>query len=379
VPPAPPPSPLAPVSVGTVELVALDLPLARPWRSAAAAYATRTVLLVHVVAEEAEGWAECAVEPAPTYSPEHLGSARAVLLDHLLPMVAAGPGDVARLGPALTAVRGHEQARAAAELAVLDAQLRAAGRSLADWLGATAPGVPAGAALGLHADVGDLLAEADEALGAGAVRLRVKVAPGAAAGPLRALRDHVGPGVALQADANGTFRLEDTGHLAELEALDELGLACLEQPLPPEDLVGSARLAERLATPVCLDEPLTSIAAIEAAVALGACEVVCLKPARLGGWPAARRAHDRCVELGVPAWVGGMLETGVGRAANAAVAALPGFTLAPDLDPRGRFDPDLADPLHPVDGQVPVPRGPGTGAVPDPALLRAAEVVRLPR
>jgi O-succinylbenzoate synthase len=377
VPTPPPLSPLAPVTVQAVQLVAVDLPVARPLRSAAAAYATRTVLLVHVVAAEAEGWAECAVEPAPTYSSEHLATARTVLVEHLLPLVAAGQGDVALLGPALAAVRGNEQARAAAELAVLDAQLRAADRSLADWLGATAAGVPAGAALGLHPDPTDLLAEADEALAAGASRLRVKVAPGAALEPLRALRAHVGPDLALQADANGTFAADDANHLAELDGLDELGLACLEQPLAPDDLLGHARLAARLATPICLDEPLTSVAAIESAVALGACEVVCLKPARLGGWPAARRAHDRCVELGVPVWVGGMLETGVGRAANAAVAALPGMSLAPDLDPRGRFDPDLADPLRPVDGLVPVPRGPGTGAVPDAALLAAAEIVRV--
>jgi O-succinylbenzoate synthase len=268
-------------------------------------------------------------------------------------------------------------ARAAVELAVLDAQLRAADRSLAGWLGATAAGVPAGAALGLHADVAGLLAEADEALAAGAARLRVKVAPGAAADHLAALRRHVPADVPLQADANGSFALDDPAHRAELHRVDDIGLTCLEQPLAPEDLLGHARLADELVTPICLDEPLTSLAAIEAAIALGACEVVCLKPARVGGWVEARRVHDRCVALGVPLWVGGMLETGVGRAANAAVAALPGMALPPDLDPRGRFDPDLADPLRPVDGLVPVPAGPGTGAAPDPARLADAEITRV--
>jgi O-succinylbenzoate synthase len=332
------------------------------------------VLLVHVVADEAEGWAECATESAPTYSPEFTAAAALVLRDHLVPRAEAGGlGDARDVADALSAVRGHQCARAGLHLAVLEAQLRAADRSLASWLGAVATAVPAGAALGLHDDADDLLTEADEALAAGATRLRVKVAPGRAARHLTALRHHVGAELVLQADANGSFTEDDP----ELDELDEVALACLEQPLAPDDLLAHARLAERLHTPICLDEPLTSVAAIEAAVALGACEVVCLKPARVGSWTEAVRAHDRCVALGVPVWVGGLLETGVGRAANVAVAALPGMALPPDLDPRGRFDPDLADPLLPIDGGCPVPAGPGTGALPDPHLLGEATVERL--
>jgi O-succinylbenzoate synthase len=373
----PPLEPLPAVRVEALELVSVPMRLATPLVTAAGAQRERTVLLVHVRAAEAEGWAECAAEPSPTYSPEFSDAARLVLRDHLLPRALAGPtGDALALGPHLAAVRGHPMARAAVELAVLDAQLRAADHSLAGWLGATATAVPAGAALGLHIDVAALLAEADDALAAGAARLRVKVSPGAAAAHLAALREHVGSDVPLQADANGTFRLDHPAHVAELRLVDEVGLTCLEQPLAPEDLLGHARLANELVTPICLDEPLTSLDAIEAAIALGACEVVCLKPARVGGWVEARRVHDRCVALGVPLWVGGMLETGVGRAANLAAAALPGMALPPDLDPRGRFDPDLADPLRPVDGLVPVPSGAGTGSVPDAALLAGAEVTR---
>jgi O-succinylbenzoate synthase len=227
----------------------------------------------------------------------------------------------------------------------------------------------------MHADDEALLGEADAALAAGAARLRLKIAPGRAAAPLAALRAHVGAGVALQADANGSFRLDEPDHVRELEAVDAVGLTCLEQPLAPDDLVGHARLAARLATPICLDEPLTSIGALEAAVALGACEVACLKPGRVGGWPEARRFVHRCAELGVPVWVGGLLETAIGRAANAALAAtLPSSSPPPDLDPRGRFDPDLADPLLPVDGWVAVPSAPGTGAAPPIAALAGAGV-----
>jgi O-succinylbenzoate synthase len=370
--------PLTAVHVEAVELHTLRLPLITGLRSSASHRTERTVLLVHVVAREAEGWAECAAEDEPTYSPEFAAAAALVLRDHLLPRAWAGPtGDATALGPRLDEVRGHPMARAALELAVLDAQLRAADRSLAHWLGGTAAGVAPGAALGLHDRAEDLLAEADQALAAGAARLRVKIAPGRALAPLLALRAHVGPDVLLQADANGSFRSDDPTHQGELERLDEVGLACLEQPLAVDDLLGHASLAARLDTPVCLDEPITSLGALEAALALGACEVVCLKPARVGGWRAARAVHDRCLELGLPAWVGGMLETGLGRAANLAVAALPGMTWAPDMDPRPRFQPDLADPCRPgPDGLVAVPTSPGIGAAPDPSVMQGAEIVR---
>lgn len=369
---------LPPVRVEAIELVTVTLELATPLRSAAGDRTERPVLLVRVRAAEAEGWAECVAERTPTYAPEFVDAAVVTLRDHLLPRAWAGPiGDALALRTILDTVCGHQMAKAALELALLDAQLRAAGRSLGAWLGATSAAVPAGASLGLHHQVDDLLAEADHALASGAARLRVKVAPGHAAATLAALREHVGPAMGLQADANGTFRLDDADHLDELDQLDDVGLACIEQPLPPDDLVGLARLANRLSTPICLDESVTSLESLDAAVALGACGVLCLKPGRVGGWVAAREIHDRCVELGLPVWVGGMLETGLGRAANAAVAALPGMTLAPDLDPRGRFAADLADPLLPgPDGLVPVPGGPGTGAAPAPDRLATADIVR---
>jgi len=368
--------PLPAVRIEAVELFVVPLHLAVPLRTAVGLRDQRDVLLVRVRAAEADGWAECVAEPEPTYASEFTAGAVLVLRDHLVPRAWAGPmGDAIALGPHLDALRGHPMARAALELAVLDAQLRAAGRSLASWLGATAATVAVGAALGLHDDPDALLVEADEALAAGAVRLRVKVAPGLAADHLIALRAQVGPDVLLQADANGSFTEDDP----ELDRLDEVGLACLEQPLGADDLLGHARLAERLVTPICLDEPLTSLGAVETAVALGACEVVCLKPARVGGWIAARAVHDRCAELGVPVWVGGMLETGIGRAANLAVAALPCVALPPDMDPRGRFAPDLADPVLPVEGLVRVPDGPGTGAVPDADRLRDASIVEVLR
>jgi O-succinylbenzoate synthase len=259
---------------------------------------------------------------------------------------------------------------AALELAVLDAQLQVAGRSLADWLGATEAVVAAGATVGLAPDPADVAAEAAAAVAAGARRVRVKVQPGQAVAPLRAVRATIGDDIPLQADANGSFAEDDP----ELAALDELGLACLEQPLPAGDLDGHARLAARLRTPICLDESIDSLAAAAAAADLGAAQVLCLKPGRVGGWPAALEVVRLAGQRGLGAWVGGMLETAMGRSANAALAAVPGMTAAPDLDPRPRYAIDLAAPLPITNGWVEVPRAPGAVPRPDPATLQAHKV-----
>ncbi|MGE3619370.1 MAG: o-succinylbenzoate synthase [Acidimicrobiia bacterium] len=376
--------PLPPVDLRHVELVTARLALARPVATSRGVRSGRDVLLVHVVADQAEGWAECVAEPEPTYGPEFAAGAALVLADHLIPRIPSARADAtSSLGPALDGVRGHRMARAALELAVLDAQLRAAGRSLAGWIGATAATVPAGATVGMADDLDALVAEVAEVVRLGAARVRCKVAPGrtAALAAIRAAH----PALVLQADANGGFDPADEAHRAELRALDELGLACLEQPFGPDDLVAHGALARELATPLCLDESITSPGTLASALALGACRVLCLKPGRVGGWVAARRLHDRAVEAGLGVWVGGMFETGLGRAANLAVAALPGITAPGDFDPRGWFAPDLvgrpADADDPVGSPDPVglvvPTGPGTGVVPDPAVLADATIGRV--
>jgi O-succinylbenzoate synthase len=259
-------------------------------------------------------------------------------------------------------------ANAALRTALLDARLRGEGRSLAEHLGAERTDVPAGVAVGFAPDIDSLLAEVERHVRTGYARIKLKIRPGWDIEPVAAVRDLIGAARLLQADANGAYRLGDADHLARLDRYD---LALIEQPLPVDDLLGHAELARRLRTPVCLDESISSAGAAATALELGACSVVCVKPGRLGGIDEAAVVHDLCRDTGVDAWVGGMLETGLGRSALLALAALPGFTLPGDLSATGRwYVDDLAEPLVlGRDGTLPVPAGPGVAPLPDPAAI----------
>ena len=267
-------------------------------------------------------------------------------------------------------------AKAALELAVVDAVLRRQGVSLADALGVTATTVEAGAVVGFHDDEASLLAEVEELAAAGYRRVKVKIGPGWDRRPLAALREAF-PTLGLQADANGAYRRADRGLL---QRLDDLQLLCLEQPLAPDDLLGHAELAATLRTPVCLDESLTSVAAVAGALQLGACSVVCVKPARLGGLAPTLDALAWCRTAGAGAWCGGMFESGLARAANATVAALPEMTLPGDLGGGDRFAEGDPCGALPVDrGRARLWRQPGVGPAPSPAAEAVSgQVIWLP-
>jgi O-succinylbenzoate synthase len=268
-------------------------------------------------------------------------------------------------------------ARALFEMALLDAALCCAGRSLAMHLGAQRDAVPVGAVVGIPAerDLGALVASVDAALDAdrgGAARVRLKIAPGWDVDPVAAVRERY-PDLALQADANGAYAGSD-GDTERLRRLDAFGLTCIEQPLSASDLEGHARLRQILATPVALDESLWSVARVAEAVRAGAMDVACLKPARLGGLDAALGALRLCTEAGCRAFVGGLFESGLGRSANAALAA-SGFDLPGDLtSPVGYLSaqPFSYPPVRA--GLVPVPPGPGIGASADRDVIERHSV-----
>jgi O-succinylbenzoate synthase len=207
-------------------------------------------------------------------------------------------------------------------------------------------------------------------LEAGYVRIKLKIEPGWDVEPVRAVRERYGDEVLLQVDANTAYRRSDAQHLAKLDPFD---LLLIEQPLDEEDVLGHVQLAKVLATPVCLDESIVSARAAADAIALGACAIVNIKPGRVGGYLESRRIHDLCVAHDIPVWCGGMLESGIGRAANLALAALPGFTLPGDTSASDRYYAmDVTEPFQLVDGHLPVPSGPGIGA--DPLIAALDEV-----
>jgi O-succinylbenzoate synthase len=352
--------------VRAVELIRIRLPLVAPFRSARGTTTTKDALLVRVVTDEGEGWGEVGAEVAPTYAPDTLDTSRLVLRDELVPRLFAG----ARLDD----VRGHHPARGALLNAVLDAHLRAAGTSLATHLGSNPSAIDAGVAIGLTDDRAALADAAAAYVAQGYRSLKIKIAPDADLDRIAAVRDAVGSDVTLQADANGTYTLVDADRLA---ALDQYALRCLEQPLPPDALLDHARLGERLQTPIGLDESIVSEGVASDAIELGACRVVSIKNALVGGIDAARRVHDRCVAAGVAARAGGLLETGVGRAALVALAALPGFTVPGDLSASDRyFEDDVTEPFVLTGGQLTCPTGPGIGVTPLPDRLAQCTLAR---
>jgi o-succinylbenzoate synthase len=363
------------MKIDRIELIHICLPLVGEFRTSFGAASERDTFLLRVVTDSAEGWAEFAGDPEPLYCAEFAASAELVLREHLVPRVTAlRQVTAARVGPAVAAIKGHQLAKAVLETAILDAELRGHGMSFATYLGSVRDRVPAGVSVGIMDSIPALLDAVSAYLAEGYVRVKLKIQPGWDVEPVRAVRREFGDDLALQVDANTAYSLTDAGHL---RGLDEFGLLLIEQPLAEDDLRGHAELARLLATPVCLDESIRSARDTATAIALGACRIVNVKPARVGGYLEARRIHDICAANGIPVWCGGMLETGIGRAPNLALAALPGFVLPGDTSASSRYyAEDLTPPFELDHGCLRVPDAPGTGVAVLPDALRRHTVAR---
>jgi len=350
-----------------VELRRVAMPLVSPFRTSFGTQTARDILLLRVVTDESVGWAECSALADPRYSSEYVDGAQDVIARFFVPaLAAAGDLDAYAVGRSLAPFRGHWMAKAALETAVLDAQLRRDGQSFGQFLGAARERVPCGVSVGIMDSVPLLLEAVDRYLADGYLRIKLKIEPGWDLEPVAAVRDRFGD-IELQVDANAAYSVSDARHLAKLDPFD---LLLIEQPLDEDDLLGHAELARHVRTPICLDESITSARTAEAAIRLGACSIINVKPARVGGYLEARRIHDLCVANGVPVWCGGMLESGLGRAANIALAALPGFTLTGDTSASDRYyAADLTTPFVLEDGHIAVPTGPGLGVDPIPEVL----------
>jgi O-succinylbenzoate synthase len=367
------------IEIRAAELVRVDLPLVRPFRTSFGEQTVRQAVLLRLALEadgrESEGWGECVAMTEPLYSEEYGAGAWAALRDFLVPALAreplSGPEEVARR---LDWVRGNRMAKAAVEMAVLDAVCRAQGWALREHLGGKKDHVECGVSVGLAPTPEALLEEIAGYVERGYRRVKVKVAPGEDVSVLETVRSKF-PDVPLMADANGAFTL---GDLPTLREFDQFDLMMVEQPLAEGDLRDHAILARQMRTPVCLDESVRSAKDALDAIEMGSCRIVNVKAGRVGGLLEARRIHDLALSRDVPVWCGGMLETGLGRAANLALASLEGFTLPGDTSASDRYyHEDLTEPfvLAP-DGTMAVPTGPGIGVAPLPEVLRRRTAIR---
>jgi len=344
-----------------LQLRRIALDLVTPFRTSFGTEEHRDIMLLHVTTDEGEGWGECVAMAEPAYSAEFVDAAVLVIREHFWPtLVAGGPLDAADVGARLERYSGHPMSKAALEAAVLDAQLRADGIGLHEFFGGQRSQIPSGVSVGIFDSLDVLLAQVQGYVDDGYARIKLKIEPGWDIEPVRLVRELIGPEMGLQVDANTAYTRTDTDHLRRL---DEYDLLLIEQPLAEEDVLGHAHLAAAIDTPVCLDESIVSLQTAADAIELGAAEIINIKPGRVGGYLEARRIHDLCVDRGVPVWCGGMVETGIGRAANAALAALPGFTLPGDISASSRFyrRDIVIDPITVDDGHVRVPDGPGMG------------------
>ncbi len=363
------------MKIERAELRQVPMRLKERFEISSGAMQERRVILLRLLGEGMEGWGECVAGEDPAYSPETTETAWHALTEFILPAVvgreALDPEDV--LGP-VRWVRGHRMAKAAVEMAAWDLAARMEGVALSAKLGGTRAVVPVGVSIGLQESDDRLRDKVAGYVAEGYARIKVKIKPGRDVGMLAGLRDRF-PDVRLMVDANSAYTLADAPMLKELDSLD---LMMIEQPLGHEDFLQHAHLQESIETPICLDESIRSVGDVELALELGSCRIVNIKPGRVGGHGVSRRIQELMSSRRLPVWCGGMLESGVGRAHNVALASLPGFTLPGDISASRRYwERDIVWPEFEVrDGEMAVPAGAGIGVEPDRERIEALAMRR---
>jgi len=329
----------------------IRLPLKEPFRISSGVVSDRRICLLELFATDGTvGWSECVAGEQPNYSSETIDTAWHAIREWLAPRVLGrsldGPETV--FAALDRSICGHNMAKAAIEMGCWDVAARQAKLPLSKLLGGTRDRVATGISLGIQANPDELAQRARAAFEQGYRKIKVKIQPGADVDYVRAVRRELGPAVHLMADANSAYTLADAGHLQQLDAFN---LIMIEQPLSRDDLLRHAELQRRLTTPLCLDESITSVDRAEDMIALGAGRIINIKPGRVGGFAVSKAIHDLCHRNAIPVWCGGMLESGVGRAHNVALASLPNFTLPGDLSPSARYwTRDVVTPEWTMDG-----------------------------
>jgi O-succinylbenzoate synthase len=336
----------------------IRLVLKEPFRISSGVVTDRRICLVELIdADGVVGWSECVAGEQPNYSPETIDTAWLAIREWLAPRVLGravdGPDQIFSVLD--QNVRGHNMAKAAIEMGCWDVAARRENRALSLMLGGTRDRVATGISIGIQKSPDALVERALAALASGYRKIKVKIQPGADVDYVRAVRSALGPNVHMMADANSAYTLTDADHLAQL---DEFDLIMVEQPLGRDDLVRHAALQRRMRTPICLDESITDLDRAEDMITLGSGRIINIKPGRVGGFTMSKAIHDLCQAHNVPVWCGGMLESGIGRAHNVALASLPNFRLPGDLSPSARYwARDIVTPEWTMDseGMVHVP------------------------
>jgi O-succinylbenzoate synthase len=349
------------VKIERLELRLLKLPLVHFFETSFGRIDDKHFIIVRVEGDGATGYGECVAELDPYYSSETNDTVWHIIADFIAPrllgMELAHPRDVF---PALKAIRGHNMAKAAVEMAAWDLYARQQGQPLSRALGGTRDRIASGVSIGIQPSLDALASNVERELAAGYRRIKIKIKPGWDLAPVEMIRARFGA-IALMVDANAAYTVADADHLTGLDAFD---LMMIEQPLDYDDVADHAVLQRRLKTPICLDESIKTVGIAREAIAAGACRIINIKPGRVGGFAESIRLHDLCAAHGIPVWHGGMLESGIGRAANIHLATLPNFSLPGDIAASKRyFDPDLIEPAVEVaaDGTIAVPTAPGLG------------------
>lgn len=368
------------MNIDRINLYHISQKLVRPFVTSFGVQHERHCLLLAISSEGLTGWGECSANISPGYSYETTETAWHILTEFLIPELLKGDiEDPEELAPILRFVRGHPLAKASIDLAIWDIIAQGEGLSLAQKLAqpfqeGSRDKVKVGVSIGIQPSIEETLELIGEYLSTGYQRVKLKIRPGHDLVLAREVRKNF-PELQIMLDANSAYRLADVNLFQEL---DDLDLLMMEQPLSYDDIYDHSQLRPMISTPLCLDESITNLKQARFALAIGACDIINIKPGRVGGWTEARKIHDLCRSKDVPVWVGGMLETGVGRAGQLALASLPGFTLPGDISATSRYyHEDVAQPdyvLNKQDSTITVPSGPGLGVKVDPERLEAATI-----
>ncbi len=347
--------------ITSVELREIRLPLIHFFETSFGRTTERRILLVRVTDKDgAEGWGECTAGEGPFYCDEWTETAWHTIKTFLAPMIVGKSSRAAETWELMSAVRGHRMAKAAIETACWDLEAKTLGASLWKHLGGTQDEIACGVSISIQDSPEALLEKIETELAAGYQRIKLKIKPGWDVKIVARVRERF-PDVRLTADANSAYTL---GEVALFRELDQFNLMMIEQPLAHDDIFDHAELQKQITTPVCLDESIHSSEDAKHALELGAGRIINLKLGRVGGHAQAKKVERVCRENNIPVWCGGMLESGIGRAHNIAMATLAGFILPGDVSASSRYwQEDIIDPPVTVSsaGTITAPNKPGIG------------------